>query len=70
MDPATALLILKGLLDLLPLATKNVQFFQDRGEYTDDEWNAVKAQVEALKTDPANQEEPDPGQTGSRPTNA
>jgi hypothetical protein len=60
LDPATALLILKGLLDLLPLAAQQVSIFRERGEYTEEEWAAVKAQVAAWKTDPAWQEEPDP----------
>lgn len=60
MDPAAALLILKGLLQLLPLAAKQVEIFRTRGEYSEEEWNAVKAQVAEWKTDPAWQEEPDP----------
>lgn len=60
MDPATALLILKGLLDLLPLAAKQVEIFKARGEYSPEEWAAVKAKADSWKTDPAWQEEPDP----------
>lgn len=60
MDPASAILLLKALLDAIPLVAKQVQIFQTRGEYTEEEWNAVKAQVAAWKTDPAWQEEPDP----------
>lgn len=60
MDPATALLILKGLLDLIPLAAKQVEIFRSRGEYTEEEWNAVKAKVASWRTDPAWVEEPDP----------
>lgn len=60
MDPATALLILKGLLDILPLAAKQVSIFRERGEYSPEEWDAVKAQIAAWKTDPAWKEEPDP----------
>lgn len=60
MDPASALLILKGLLDLIPLAAKQVAIFKTRGEYTPEEWAAVKASVAAWKIDPAWTEEPDP----------
>lgn len=63
MDPANALLILKGLLDLVPLAARNVQIFRERGEYSDEEWNSVKSTVESYKNHPAWQEEADP--TGS-----
>lgn len=64
MDPATALLILKGLLDLLPLATKQVELFRVRGEYSDEEWADVKAKIASWSTDPAWKVEPDPTPSG------
>lgn len=67
MDPASAILMLKGLLDLIPLAMKEVQIARERGEYSDEEWNAVKAQVAAWNTDPAFQIEPDPSSAPATP---
>lgn len=60
MDPAALLLLLKSLLTAIPLITKQIEIFRTRGEYTDAEWNEVKALVAAWKADPAWQEEPDP----------
>lgn len=66
MDPQSSILLLKALLDALPLVLANVQIARERGEYTDEEWNLVKAKAAAFNTHPAMQIEPDPDQTGSK----